>query len=96
MAFDSTNLVLLSQGNSSGSAPRLWAYSSSADTTATCSAVNYFRAASGTGAVGGLRAGDVILVRGSDGATTGGGIVMLSTVTTAASTGLKVTSGPIA
>lgn len=93
MPFDATNLTLLSVGSASGNAPRLWAYTSSADAFGTIAAVNYFRAASGSGAVGGLRAGDVILARDLNGVVS---VVGLTTVTTAASTGVKVTTTALA
>jgi hypothetical protein len=86
MAFDNTGLNLLSVGNP-GAGPRIWGYNSS-DAIATIVAVNYFRAQT----AGGLRAGDIVVAKGSDGTT----IVNLTTVTSSVSTGTKMSTTAIA
>lgn len=86
MAFDNTGLNLLSVGNP-GAGPRIWGYNSS-DALTTIVGVNYFR----TQTSGGLKAGDIVVAKGSDGTT----IVTLTTVTSSVSTGSKITTTALA
>lgn len=87
MAFDNTGLNLLSVG-APGAGPRIWGYNSSADNVATIVGVNYFRAQT----AGGLKAGDIVVAKGTDGTT----IVTLTTVTSSVSTGTKITTSALA